>query len=76
MRAPGMAAVKMPVFIATFACKPLFGCKSMTWATACIGVLSFFAWLHGRRESRHGRARRLLRADVHDPPGRSNARAR
>jgi cytochrome o ubiquinol oxidase subunit I len=32
--------------IATFSSKPLFGYKSMVYATASIGVLSFFVWLH------------------------------
>ncbi len=32
--------------IATFSGKPLFGYKSMVYATASIGVLSFFVWLH------------------------------
>ncbi len=32
--------------IATFSGKPLFGYKSMVWATSSIGVLSFFVWLH------------------------------
>jgi cytochrome o ubiquinol oxidase subunit I len=32
--------------ISTFSGKPLFGYKSMVYATASIGVLSFFVWLH------------------------------
>ena len=32
--------------IATFSRKPLFGYTSMVYATASIGVLSFFVWLH------------------------------
>ena len=32
--------------IATFSGKPLFGYKSMVYATAAIGVLSFLVWLH------------------------------
>ncbi len=32
--------------IAAFSGKPLFGYKSMVWATSSIGVLSFFVWLH------------------------------
>ncbi|WP_329743562.1 cytochrome o ubiquinol oxidase subunit I [Dyella sp. A6] len=32
--------------IATFSGKPLFGYKSMVYATCAIGVLSFFVWLH------------------------------
>jgi cytochrome o ubiquinol oxidase subunit 1 len=32
--------------IATFSSKPLFGYKSMVYATSSIGVLSFFVWLH------------------------------
>lgn len=32
--------------IATFSGKPLFGYKSMVYATVAIGVLSFFVWLH------------------------------
>ncbi|WP_354687287.1 cytochrome o ubiquinol oxidase subunit I [Cupriavidus necator] len=32
--------------IATFPRKPLFGYKSMVYATSSIGVLSFFVWLH------------------------------
>jgi cytochrome o ubiquinol oxidase subunit 1 len=32
--------------IATFSKKPLFGYKSMVYATCCIGVLSFVVWLH------------------------------
>ncbi len=32
--------------IATFSGKPLFGYKSMVYATASIGVLSFFVWIH------------------------------
>jgi len=32
--------------IATFSGKPLFGYKSMVYATCSIGVLSFFVWLH------------------------------
>jgi cytochrome o ubiquinol oxidase subunit 1 len=32
--------------IATFSRKPLFGYKSMVYATAAIGVLSFLVWLH------------------------------
>ena len=32
--------------IATFSGKPLFGYKGMVYATASIGVLSFWVWLH------------------------------
>jgi cytochrome o ubiquinol oxidase subunit 1 len=32
--------------ISTFSGKPLFGYKSMVYATAAIGILSFFVWLH------------------------------
>lgn len=32
--------------VATFARKTLFGYKSMVYATAAIGVLSFLVWLH------------------------------
>jgi cytochrome o ubiquinol oxidase subunit 1 len=32
--------------ISTFSGKPLFGYKSMVYATCCIGVLSFLVWLH------------------------------
>jgi cytochrome o ubiquinol oxidase subunit I len=32
--------------ISTFSGKPLFGYKSMVYATCSIGVLSFFVWLH------------------------------
>ncbi|MDE2517790.1 MAG: cytochrome o ubiquinol oxidase subunit I [Rhodospirillales bacterium] len=32
--------------IATFSRKPLFGYKSMVYATACITVLAFVVWLH------------------------------
>jgi cytochrome o ubiquinol oxidase subunit 1 len=32
--------------IPTFSGKPLFGYKSMVYATAAIGVMSFFVWLH------------------------------
>jgi len=32
--------------IATYSKKPLFGYKSMVYATAAIGVLSFLVWLH------------------------------
>ena len=32
--------------VATFSGKPLFGYKTMVWATACIMVLSFVVWLH------------------------------
>ena len=32
--------------IAAFSGKPLFGYKSMVYATSSIGVLSFFVWLH------------------------------
>jgi cytochrome o ubiquinol oxidase subunit 1 len=32
--------------IATFSRKPLFGYKSMVYATSAIGVLAFFVWLH------------------------------
>ncbi|WP_019832129.1 cytochrome o ubiquinol oxidase subunit I [Sphingomonas sp. PR090111-T3T-6A] len=32
--------------VATFSGKPLFGYKSMVYATSSIGVLSFFVWLH------------------------------
>ncbi|MBO9355556.1 cytochrome o ubiquinol oxidase subunit I [Bordetella petrii] len=32
--------------VATYSKKPLFGYKSMVYATAAIGVLSFLVWLH------------------------------
>ncbi|WP_118134962.1 cytochrome o ubiquinol oxidase subunit I [Oceanicella sp. SM1341] len=32
--------------ISTFSGKPLFGYKSMVYATVCIGVLSFLVWVH------------------------------
>jgi cytochrome o ubiquinol oxidase subunit 1 len=32
--------------ISTFSGKPLFGYKSMVYATCAIGILSFFVWLH------------------------------
>ena len=32
--------------IAAYSGKPLFGYKSMVYATACIGVMSFLVWLH------------------------------
>ncbi|MFJ2992931.1 cytochrome o ubiquinol oxidase subunit I [Pandoraea sp. NPDC087047] len=32
--------------IAAFSRKPLFGYKSMVYATSSIGILSFFVWLH------------------------------
>ncbi|WP_176085699.1 cytochrome o ubiquinol oxidase subunit I [Martelella sp. HB161492] len=32
--------------VATFSGKPLFGYRSMVYATACIMVLSFIVWLH------------------------------
>ncbi|AJG22658.1 cytochrome o ubiquinol oxidase subunit I [Cupriavidus basilensis] len=32
--------------ISTFSGKPLFGYKSMVYATSSIGILSFFVWLH------------------------------
>jgi cytochrome o ubiquinol oxidase subunit 1 len=32
--------------ISTYSKKPLFGYKSMVYATTCIGVLSFLVWLH------------------------------
>ncbi|QKH37566.1 cytochrome o ubiquinol oxidase subunit I [Achromobacter pestifer] len=32
--------------ISTFSRKPLFGYKSMVYATSSIGILSFFVWLH------------------------------
>ncbi|MHA6203891.1 cytochrome o ubiquinol oxidase subunit I [Dyella soli] len=32
--------------VSTFSGKPLFGYKSMVYATAAIGVLSFLVWLH------------------------------
>lgn len=32
--------------ISTFSGKPLFGYKSMVYATCSIGILSFFVWLH------------------------------
>ncbi|SPB15665.1 cytochrome-c oxidase [Caballeronia novacaledonica] len=32
--------------VATFSKKPLFGYKTMVWATCCIMVLSFLVWLH------------------------------
>ncbi|VCU69650.1 Cytochrome bo(3) ubiquinol oxidase subunit 1 [Pigmentiphaga humi] len=32
--------------VSTFSRKPLFGYKSMVYATAAIGVLSFLVWLH------------------------------
>ncbi|PZX13908.1 cytochrome o ubiquinol oxidase subunit I [Celeribacter halophilus] len=32
--------------VSTFSGKPIFGYKTMVWATACIMVLSFVVWLH------------------------------
>jgi cytochrome o ubiquinol oxidase subunit 1 len=32
--------------VATFSSKPLFGYKSMVYATVCITILSFMVWLH------------------------------
>ncbi|WP_339109147.1 cytochrome o ubiquinol oxidase subunit I [Thioclava sp. GXIMD4216] len=32
--------------VSTFSGKPLFGYKTMVWATCCIMVLSFIVWLH------------------------------
>ncbi|AJE48044.1 cytochrome o ubiquinol oxidase subunit I [Celeribacter indicus] len=32
--------------VATFSRKPIFGYRTMVWATACIMVLSFVVWLH------------------------------
>ncbi|MGN6421781.1 MAG: cytochrome o ubiquinol oxidase subunit I [Asticcacaulis sp.] len=32
--------------VATFSSKPLFGHKSMVYATVCITILSFMVWLH------------------------------
>lgn len=32
--------------VSTFSRKPIFGYKTMVWATACIMVLSFVVWLH------------------------------
>ncbi|WP_175945819.1 cytochrome o ubiquinol oxidase subunit I [Caballeronia sp. BCC1704] len=32
--------------VSTFSKKPLFGYKTMVWATCCIMVLSFLVWLH------------------------------
>ncbi|WP_459615885.1 cytochrome o ubiquinol oxidase subunit I [Bordetella sp. 2513F-2] len=49
---PEVYILILPVFgafseiIATFSRKPLFGYKSMVYATASIGVLSFMVWLH------------------------------
>ena len=49
---PEVYILILPVFgafseiIATFSGKPLFGYKSMVYATAAIGVMSFIVWLH------------------------------
>jgi cytochrome o ubiquinol oxidase subunit 1 len=49
---PEVYILILPVFgafseiIATFSKKPLFGYKSMVYATSAIGVLSFLVWLH------------------------------
>ncbi|EIE50212.1 cytochrome o ubiquinol oxidase subunit I [Salipiger aestuarii] len=32
--------------VSTFSGKPIFGYRTMVWATACIMVLSFVVWLH------------------------------
>jgi cytochrome o ubiquinol oxidase subunit 1 len=32
--------------VSTFSGKPIFGYRTMVWATACIMVLSFIVWLH------------------------------
>ncbi|MVW72855.1 cytochrome o ubiquinol oxidase subunit I [Bordetella sp. 15P40C-2] len=49
---PEVYILILPVFgafseiIATFSKKPLFGYKSMVYATSAIGILSFLVWLH------------------------------
>ncbi|MHC9234512.1 cytochrome o ubiquinol oxidase subunit I [Pseudooceanicola sp. 502str34] len=49
---PEVYILIIPIFgvfseiVSTFSGKPLFGYKTMVWATACIMVLSFVVWLH------------------------------
>ena len=49
---PEVYILILPIFgvfseiVATFSRKPLFGYKTMVYATACIMVLSFIVWLH------------------------------
>jgi cytochrome o ubiquinol oxidase subunit 1 len=49
---PEVYVLVLPAFgafseiVSTFSRKPLFGYKSMVYATACIGVMSFLVWLH------------------------------
>ncbi|MGI3163348.1 cytochrome o ubiquinol oxidase subunit I [Pseudooceanicola sp. 200-1SW] len=49
---PEVYILIIPIFgvfseiVATFSGKPLFGYKTMVWATSCIMVLSFVVWLH------------------------------
>jgi cytochrome o ubiquinol oxidase subunit 1 len=49
---PEVYILIIPIFgvfsevVQTFSGKPLFGYKTMVWATCCIMVLSFVVWLH------------------------------